>query len=1675
MSRKNPVETESPQICSFSALDAAAKRLHESVTNFVNRSVACAKVGDNAVHGLPSFAADGDAVTVTTNRDCAGKDDDSLGDVNALHHLSLMEKPTSVPMHLALVTTNFDPGENSVVAPEASLKSKRVSRTSDSKRVSKAVETSPPDGPSSKQGFPHAEELVDAGSKVNKGSGYSGRRSASPKLKHSKENENRKQKSASPQRNFPAHHQATGVGQECPETEVKVDENQSLLKKKPECDQNTTETVQRGKNDPVLSSNKRKKSAEQKEFVAEVLKTDSTTQKDASRAGDVEVKATVAQVYDVSSKKKTDSAPKKQVSRLPKRSTETLPDNKTADTVTSRSVLTDKQTRKTHHVTGMTSARASMSKVSSSDAKITRSVSDIGTTSLPDPRPEISETSQCVESLATSPDKTAQEHSREMTNAEHLESVALRVEKSGTDYLMCKYLASNTEDTRPSDDDNEEVKGSSQSQTNSAEANRSDKKDNSSKLRARASQGAVTVVTRTTRHSDKSQSAGATKKVSAAGVRANNDTRRQLQRKTAVPPEHGAVVRDGSVDSRYNDDDSMSVISNVSSRSSRSVASNLSAAPSKHRGSFQQQQQHTSSKQVKTRAQLEHDKRTAAVQKMEGRKAAESKKSTECSVAAVPVERGGAKPTSLQVAVKTKTQTTRTEPRVGARADKASTIGEERVKEALRSGEVTSTATETDDKQSQGPSQNAESKQKGPAIKTDSLRGKGPSQKLTSALGQQKTVPAKEGKTKQGSSGHSEDKGRRVSGLSVPASHPHRPDCRRMKFDTHARKVQQTRASGAPIHAASKQRPAISSSPLTSADCAGEKAPRRTNDGRKTLSSSDYTANPDLARAQSQIARSEVAAEKEELHEDGERYEREKAEEFDPSTGTQVSSEFVDIARARKCGGNFEESDIIGKPAATSAVRESYDVETSHEDFEQRKTEPEAAVGPASADVIKESKVSRPPDTEPLHTKMGTYLGLASEHSHRSFESFERSTMQKVCSERLDLDSAIVQPVKSGADVVIRMKEGTGLEAKQAPPISYRMSATSTLTLCASSDSSAQTIQNEGSEISDSESEGSNEYITGDEGDEHAEENESEKDDDKERAEGGDKLKSREAGWLEVGYDKVLYEADATDGKFDNEVLLEAGSNDVYAPTAGLGQSVLKSVSGGMESSCDESRHQRTCTANIAAVEHPNGQISARVDGTGFQSSEISTVPRDTHTSFNASYYGDKPSRPPPHKNLNALSALANFADDSALELSAIYCDVSGEQEERGGERGRDGADRGTLLRDVVDATAPLDIRVLTPESEVKVKDASHELVYYADELRHGNERGDEGVERSGEAASVARKEEEEQDNMRIAFSTSAAGEGLSPQHAASDSSSSSRSSSPFTHCRYAMQAEASTNNGQASTPVQPHVDCESVVVLSAPASKTAKTLTLSFSSQCFQARCVLVARSRSFETKVSLRPNCINDFSLIVSARGDHPCQITSQRQRVISPVSTSSLSPPSSSSSLQIHSRPLASKARSPARPHLPFLLQAPAGASTSTCVGRGPRLEEGRREGLASVLPADTELPSEEPWTNFPAGNAAATGSACLSEQHDAGEEPAPTDSDSSLADIADISAVSEVLVPPSLRGSLSDGDLTVNRAFFSHFTLVLSYQRTYFRIWQNTVASGNDPHFLEAEFFCWRQSK
>lgn len=41
---------------------------------------------------------------------------------------------------------------------------------------------------------------------------------------------------------------------------------------------------------------------------------------------------------------------------------------------------------------------------------------------------------------------------------------------------------------------------------------------------------------------------------------------------------------------------------------------------------------------------------------------------------------------------------------------------------------------------------------------------------------------------------------------------------------------------------------------------------------------------------------------------------------------------------------------------------------------------------------------------------------------------------------------------------------------------------------------------------------------------------------------------------------------------------------------------------------------------------------------------------------------------------------------------------------------------------------------------------------------------------------------------------------------------------------------------------------------------------------------------------------------------------------------------------------------------------------------------------------MLPADTALPSEEPWTLFPAGNAAATGTACLSEQQDAGEERA-----------------------------------------------------------------------------------
>ena len=68
---------------------------------------------------------------------------------------------------------------------------------------------------------------------------------------------------------------------------------------------------------------------------------------------------------------------------------------------------------------------------------------------------------------------------------------------------------------------------------------------------------------------------------------------------------------------------------------------------------------------------------------------------------------------------------------------------------------------------------------------------------------------------------------------------------------------------------------------------------------------------------------------------------------------------------------------------------------------------------------------------------------------------------------------------------------------------------------------------------------------------------------------------------------------------------------------------------------------------------------------------------------------------------------------------------------------------------------------------------------------------------------------------------------------------------------------------------------------------------------------------------------------------------------------------------------------------------------------------------REGLASVLPADTALPSEEPWTHFPAGNAAATGSACLSEQQDAGEERAAEVGEGVLPDIADLSAA---LKPP-----------------------------------------------------------
>ena len=95
---------------------------------------------------------------------------------------------------------------------------------------------------------------------------------------------------------------------------------------------------------------------------------------------------------------------------------------------------------------------------------------------------------------------------------------------------------------------------------------------------------------------------------------------------------------------------------------------------------------------------------------------------------------------------------------------------------------------------------------------------------------------------------------------------------------------------------------------------------------------------------------------------------------------------------------------------------------------------------------------------------------------------------------------------------------------------------------------------------------------------------------------------------------------------------------------------------------------------------------------------------------------------------------------------------------------------------------------------------------------------------------------------------------------------------------------------------------------------------------------------------------------------------------------------------------------ESRRPARSLVALLAARPGGV-------RGETGSE--REGLASVLPADTVLPSEEAWTLFPAGNAAARG---RGEQQDAGEESAAAMADSdddddgggSLTDLADLSA-------------------------------------------------------------------
>ncbi|XP_070173942.1 serine-rich adhesin for platelets-like isoform X2 [Littorina saxatilis] len=189
---------------------------------------------------------------------------------------------------------------------------------------------------------------------------------------------------------------------------------------------------------------------------------------------------------------------------------------------------------------------------------------------------------------------------------------------------------------------------------------------------------------------------------------------------------------------------------------------------------------------------------------------------------------------------------------------------------------------------------------------------------------------------------------------------------------------------------------------------------------------------------------------------------------------------------------------------------------------------------------------------------------------------------------------------------------------------------------------------------------------------------------------------------------------------------------------------------------------------------------------------------------------------------------------------------------------------------------------------------------------------------------------------------------------------------------------------------------------------------------------------------------------------------RMTSQRTTKASlPVSLSASSLAMSSRATGVRGRPVMTP--------LPFRLQRGAAAHTLA----GARARGGKvgaeREGLASVLPADTALPSEEPWTLFPAGNAAATGSACLSEQQDAGEERA-ADSEAGLAEIADVAGAGPgVVIIPRFYSSLSDLDSSSAASLaaldFSCSAQNMTYSATARNDKNSDVTSGRDGDTLD----------